>query len=221
MVRDTGAQVSDCLSASGLCLRHVLGFVESNLSNKSLHDETVFQSLHDETVFLTDDRYFVCFMLKHTHSPIHLTHTHTHTQPGAWCSMEVDYSLLTMTSEWERTEEIMNKTDELLKSFDKMADQHLLIHNAAVDPAQFEEAGIVVYICSFLCCARATCSTICTRLLTFVHVRLVSFVPRQQAHYLTKRFVPEIAPRAAIWAPPCVNILQAVALSSQPWEGAQ
>jgi hypothetical protein len=56
--------------------------------------------------------------------------------------MEVDHSLLTMTSEWERTEEIMNKTDELLKSFDAMADQHMLVHSAAFDPAQFEEAGI-------------------------------------------------------------------------------
>ena len=68
--------------------------------------------------------------------------------------MEVDHSLLTMTSEWERTEEIMNKTDELLKSFDAMADQHMLVHSAAFDPAQFEEAGISFASVPFVLCQR-------------------------------------------------------------------
>ena len=43
--------------------------------------------------------------------------------------MELDYSLLTMSSEWDRTENIMNNVDHLFKSFDAMADQHLLVHN--------------------------------------------------------------------------------------------
>ena len=37
-------------------------------------------------------------------------------------------------------------------------------------------------------------TTICTQSFKFVQCRSVSFVPRQQAHYLTVKFVPEIAP---------------------------
>ncbi len=77
-------------------------------------------------------------VLKYAHAR---TQAYTRNNCFTWCSMEVDYSLLTMTSEWDRTEDIMNKTDALLKSFDAMADQHVLIHKTAFDPAQFAEDG--------------------------------------------------------------------------------
>ena len=43
-----------------------------------------------------------------------------------------------MTSEWERTEHIMNKMDGLLKSFDNMANKHLLVDSGAFRAIQQE-----------------------------------------------------------------------------------
>jgi hypothetical protein len=48
-------------------------------------------------------------------------------------SAALDYSLLHMISELDKSEEVMRHCSQLLETFDTMADGHLLVHKAAFD----------------------------------------------------------------------------------------
>ena len=59
-------------------------------------------------------------------------------------SAALDYSLLHMVSELDKTEEIMRHCGQLLGTFDAMADNHLLVHKAAFDDVGATADGSVM-----------------------------------------------------------------------------